>query len=93
VGGDEVGAWAIDYLGGRELVGDDVSQQPIEAGDEPIVVALAGVQAMERRMVEDAKRGARVSGVAETASRFAEEASRLIAARKRRVRSGYVTLA
>jgi hypothetical protein len=39
VGGDEVGAWAIDYLGGRELVGDDVSQQPIEAGDEPIVVA------------------------------------------------------
>ena len=58
VGGDEVGAWAIDYLGGRELVADDVSQQPIEAGDEPIVVALAGAQAMERRMVEDAKRGA-----------------------------------
>jgi hypothetical protein len=93
VSGDEVGAWAIDYLGGRELVADDVSQQPIEAGDEPIVVALAGAQAMERRMVEDAKRGAQVTGVGAAASRFAEEASRLIAARKRRVRSGSVTLA
>jgi hypothetical protein len=93
VGGDEVGAWAIDYLGGRELVADDVSQQPIEAGDEPIVVALAGAQAMERRMVEDAKRGAPVTGVADAASRFAEEAGQLIAARKRRVRSGSVTLA
>ena len=43
--------------------------------------------------VEDAKRGAPVTCVADTATRFAEEASRLIAARKRRVRSGYVTLA
>jgi hypothetical protein len=93
VGGDEVGAWAIDYLAGRELVADDVSQQPIEAGDEPIVVALAGAQAMERRMVEDAKRGAPVTGVADAATRFADEASRLVAARKRRVRAGYVTLA
>src|SRR3954470_14185036 len=42
VSGDEVGAWAIDYLAGRELVADDVTQQPIEAGDEPIVIALAG---------------------------------------------------
>jgi hypothetical protein len=93
VSGDEVGAWAIDYLGGRELVADDVTQQPIEGGDEPIVVALAGAQAMERRLVEDAKRGARVSEVGEAATRFAEEAGRLIAARKRRVRSGYVMLA
>jgi hypothetical protein len=93
VGGDEVGAWAIDYLAGRELVADDVTQQPIEAGDEPIVIALAGTEAMERRMVEDAKRGASVRGVAEAASRFAQEASRLITARTRRVRGGYVTLA
>src|SRR5215207_9578729 len=93
VGGDEVGAWAIDYLGSRELVADDVTQQPIEAGDEPIVVALAGMQAMERRMVEDAKRRAVVTGVADSAMRFADEASRLIAARKRRVRAGSVTLA
>jgi hypothetical protein len=92
-GGDEVGAWSIDYLSGRELVADDVTQQPIEAGDEPIVIAMAGMQAMERRMVEDAKRGAPVTGVADAASRLAEEASRLIAARKRRVRSGSVTLA
>src|ERR687893_818248 len=27
--GDEVGVWAIDYLTGRGLAGDDVSQQPI----------------------------------------------------------------
>jgi hypothetical protein len=93
VSGDEVGTWAIDYLGRRELVADDVSQQPMEAGDEPIVIALAGAQATQRRMVEDAKRGARVTEVGEAARRFAEEASRLIAARKRRVRSGYVTLA
>jgi hypothetical protein len=91
--GDEVGAWAIDYLAGRELVTDDVTAQPIETGDEPIVVALAGAQAMERRLVEDAKRGARVTEVGEAATRFAEEAGRLIAARKRRVRSGSVTLA
>src|SRR4051794_39331870 len=32
--GDQVGIWAIDYLAGRELAGDDVSQQPVEAGDE-----------------------------------------------------------
>ena len=57
-GGDEVGVWAIDYLAGRELVADDVSQQPVEPGDEPIVVALAAAQAMKRRLVEDAKRGA-----------------------------------
>src|SRR5215207_9463001 len=93
VGGDEVGGWSIDYLAGRELVTDDVTQQPIEAGDEPIVVALAGTQAMERRLVEDAKRGSLVTGVADAATRFADEASRLIAARKRRVRAGSVTLA
>src|SRR3954447_9062644 len=36
-GGDEVGIWAVDYLAGRELAGDDVSQQPVEPADEPIV--------------------------------------------------------
>ena len=55
--GDEVGVWTIDYLTGRELAGDDVSEQPVESGDEPIVVALAAAQAMKRRLVEDAKRG------------------------------------
>ena len=92
-GGDEVGAWSIDFLAGRELIGDDVTAQPIEAGDEPIVVALAAAQAMERRAVEDAKRGVRVSIAAPPAAEFRREAERLIAARKRRVRGGYLALA
>jgi hypothetical protein len=92
-GGDEVGIWAIDYLAGRELVADDVSQQPVEAGDEPIVVALAAAQAMKRRLVEDAKRGDPLAGSAEAVAEFRTEAERLIAARRRRVRAGFVALA
>jgi hypothetical protein len=91
--GDEVGIWSIDYLTGRELAGDDVSQQPVERGDEPIVVALAAAQAMKRRLVEDAKRGAPLAGPAAAVATFTAEAERLIAARKRRVRGGFVTLA
>jgi hypothetical protein len=91
--GDEVGTWAIDYLGGRELVADDVSQQPIEAGDEPIVIALAAAQAMERRATEDVKRGTKASPAAGPATTFRDEAEALIAARKRRVRGGYLSAA
>ena len=90
--GDEVGVWTIDYLAGRELAVDDVSQQPIESGDEPIVVALAAAQAMKRRLVEDAKRGAPLAGPAAAVATFRDEAERLIS-RKRRVRAGFVTLA
>jgi hypothetical protein len=92
-GGDEVGIWTVDYLAGRELAGDDVSQQPVEAGDEPIVVALAAAQAMKRRLVEDAKRGAPLAGPAAAVAAFRDEAERLIAARKRRVRADFATLA
>jgi hypothetical protein len=91
--GDEVGVWAIDHLAGRELVGDDVSQQPVEPGDEPIVVALAAAQAMKRRLVEDAKRGAPLAGTAEAVAAFMAEAERLIAGRKRSVRGGFAALA
>jgi hypothetical protein len=91
--GDEVGVWAIDHLAGRELIADDVSQQPVEPGDEPIVVALAAAQAMKRRLVEDAKRGASLAGPAEAVAAFTAEADRLVAARKRRVRGGFGTLA
>ena len=92
-GGDEVGIWTIDFLAGRELVADDVSQQPVESGDEPIVVALAAAQAMKRRLVEDAKRGAPLAGPAAAVAGFRDEAERLIAARKRRVRAGFAALA
>jgi hypothetical protein len=91
--GDEAGAWTIDHLAGRELIADDVSQQPVESGDEPIVVALAAAQAMKRRLVEDAKRGAPLAGTAEAVAALTAEAERLIAARKRRVRAGFATLA
>jgi hypothetical protein len=91
--GDEVGVWTIDYLTGRELAGDDVSQQPIESGDEPIVVALAAAQAMKRRLVEDAKRGAPLAGPAAVVATFTAETERLIDARKRRVRGGFVAVA
>jgi hypothetical protein len=93
VAGDEAGPWVIDYLTGRELVADDVSQQVVEPGDEPIVVALAAAQAMKRRLVEDAKRGAQLAGTAEAVAALTAEAERLIAARKRRVRAGFATLA
>lgn len=89
--GDEVGVWTIDYLGGRELVADDVSSQPIEPGDEPIVIALAAAQALERRAIEDVKRSTKASPADGPASRFRDEAERLIAARKRRVRGGYLS--
>jgi hypothetical protein len=90
---DEAGAWAIDYLGGRELAGDDGSQQPIESGDEPIVVALAAAQALERRAIEDAKRGTRASAIDAAAAAFRDEALALMAGRKRRVRSGSLVTA
>ncbi len=95
--GDEVGAWSVDYLAGRELVGDDVTPQPIEAGDEPIVVSLALAQALDRRAVEDAKRGTSAqrapAGISSLAKDAREEAARLIAARKRRARGGVLVLA
>ena len=93
VAGDEAGVWAIDHLGGRELVGDDVSQQPIEAGDEPIVVALAAAQALERRAIEDAKRGTKPTAIAAAAAAFRDQALALMAGRKRRVRSGSLVMA
>jgi len=91
--GDELGLWAVDWLAGRELAPDDVSQQPIEAGDEPVVVALAAAQAVERRMVEDAKRGNRTRDLAAAAGRFREEAALLLARRRRRARGGALVLA
>src|SRR5687768_3787948 len=86
--GDEVGAWAIDHLTRRDLIADDVSQQPAEPGDEPNVDALAAAQAKQRRHVGEAKRGAPLAGAAEAVATFTTEAERLIAARKRRVRGG-----
>jgi hypothetical protein len=91
--GDEAGVWQIDHLAGREPVDDDGSAQPIEAGDEPIVVALAAAQVLERRAVEDAKRGTRTEALEARAAGFRAEAERLTAGRKRRARGGFIPVA
>ena len=86
--GSDLGVWSIDHRAGREAVADEISQQPIEPGDEPIVVLLACAEAVERRAVEDAKRGSRPVGLAAIAEGFRERADGLVAARKRRARGG-----
>jgi hypothetical protein len=77
--------WTLRYLGGRELVADDVSEQPVDAGDEPIVIELAAAWAYQRRGVEDAKRG-NVDRFSRLEKRSMERADELIAARFRRAR-------
>ena len=67
VGSAEAGTWNVDHLVGRVLVADDVTAQPIEAGDEPVVIQLAIAQAYEQRAFEDYKRGVK-SGNRESAA-------------------------
>ncbi|HEY8447625.1 MAG TPA: hypothetical protein VIL01_11020 [Thermomicrobiales bacterium] len=85
------GTWRIDYLGSRSLPADDVTTVEIREGDEEIVVALAAAIALRRRAVEDGKRGVGSDGaMAALADRFAREAERLIEARWRRARGGWM---
>lgn len=78
--------WTLRYMGGRELVADDVTSQPIDAGDEPIVLALALAWAWGRRAGEDIKRGGSGRGALAEEKRFTEMADDLVAARLRRAR-------
>ena len=91
-GTDEIGAWSIDSLGGRELAGNDLDPQPVEAGDAAAIVALAAAMALERRAVESGKRGdttaAREMRAIADAAR--NEAATLLAARRRRPRGGFL---
>jgi hypothetical protein len=91
-GADEIGTWGIDYLGGRELIGNDLDPQPVVAGDEPLIVALAAATALERRAVESGKRGdtAAAREMRAIAGAARDEAARLLAARRRRPRSGFL---
>lgn len=84
----EAGTWSLEVRAGRVLVADDVTTQPIEGGDEPVVVAFACSAAVGRRMVEDVKRGVR-STVGDAVAAFEREALSLLG-RDRRVRSGAV---
>jgi hypothetical protein len=91
-GPDEIGNWSIDYAGGRELVQSDVGAQPIVAGDEPVVVALAVATAFDRRAAEYGKRGDATASkeMREIAAAVREEAQGMISARRRRPRSGFL---
>jgi hypothetical protein len=91
-GADEIGVWSIDYAGGRELVQSDVGAQPIVAGDEPLVVAIAAATSFDRRAAEYGKRGDAVASkeMREIAAAVREEVQRMISARRRRPRSGFL---
>ena len=91
-GPDELGAWSIDYSGGRELIANDLDPQPIVAGDEPVIVGLAAAMALERRAVESGKRGD-VSAAREMraiAAAARDQSAALLKARQRRPRSGFL---
>ncbi len=91
-GAAELGPWSIDYAAGRELIGNDLEPQPVAAGDEPIIVALAAALALDQRAVERGKRGdapaAREMRASAEHARMA--AATLLAARRRRPRAGFL---
>ena len=91
-GPEEIGVWSVDYAGGRELAPSDVGAQPIVAGDEPLVVALAAAVAFDRRAAEFGKRGDAVAAkeMREIAAAVRAEAQAMISARRRRPRSGFL---
>jgi hypothetical protein len=91
-GPDELGPWSVDHLSGRELLGNDLDPQPVEAGDEPVIVALAAAMALARRAVESGKRGDTTAAreMRAIAGAARDEAATLLAARRRRPRSGFL---
>jgi hypothetical protein len=84
------GTWRIEYLAPRTVPSDDVGQVDLLPGDEEIVVALAVATALRRRATEDGKRGAGPSGLAALAEAARAEATRLLNARRRRARGGWL---
>lgn len=92
VGSAEIGVWSIDHAGGRVLVADDVTSQPIVVGDEPIIVTLATAMAMDRRAAEYGKRGDDDASkeMRAVAAAMRAEADAMIGARRRRPRSGFL---
>lgn len=80
----------MEYHDSRAVPVDDLAAVDVIPGDEEIVVLFAGVDALARRAVEDAKRGLgrRGDGIERAAERMLDAAERLIAARKRRAVGG-----
>jgi hypothetical protein len=91
-GANELGPWSIDYAAGRELIGNDLDPQPVVAGDEPVIVALAAAMALDQRAVERGKRGDTMAAreMRASAEGARGEAATLLAARRRRPRSGFL---
>ena len=84
------GSWQIEYLAPRIVPTDDGSPVDLLPGDEEIVVALAQATALRRRATEDGKRGSRAGGLAALAETARVEAARLLNARRRRARGGWL---
>lgn len=84
------GTWRIESLGGRTIPIDDVSPVDLVAGDDEIIVLLAGATALRRRAIADGKRGHRPREIATLAETMQGDAMRLIATRRRRARGGWL---
>jgi hypothetical protein len=88
----QTGNWSIEHRTSRSLPTDDVTVVEVIPGDEEIVVLLASAAALRRQVVAEGKqglsRGRDPLALASEAARL--EADRLIAARRRRVRGGWL---
>lgn len=84
------GAWRIEYLAPRLVPATDGAAVDVAPGDEEIPLALALASALERRVIEDGKRGSPPAGLAALAAAARAEAGRLLTARRRRVRGGWL---
>ena len=86
------GNWTVEHRTGRSLPADDVTTVEIIPGDEEIVVLIAVATALRRQAVAEGKqglgRGRDPISLAAEAARI--EANRLVAARRRRVRGGWL---
>jgi hypothetical protein len=86
------GNWTIEHRTGRSLPADDVTAVEIIPGDEEIVVLVAVATALRRQVVAEGKqglgRGRDPISLAAEAARI--ESDRLVAARRRRVRGGWL---
>ncbi len=84
------GTWRIESLGGRTIPIDDIAPVDLVAGDEEILVLLAGATALRRRAIADGKRGHRPREIATLSETMRGDAMRLIATRRRRARGGWL---
>ena len=84
--------WTIEYRATRIMPADDTSAVQIQLEDEPILIAMAAEVVLRRRAVEEMKR----NGVARVPLALAEammaEADRLLADRRRAIRSGVLAV-